>query len=129
MIPEAVRRQRPWDKLMVRGRAGYAVGSSLFYATGGFAYGEVDTRIADLNPILTAGVTNDFSHTRAGWTAGAGIEHAFTWLGPNWTAKAEYLYVDLGSMTDSYSDGFETRIFTTHAQDHVFRSGLNYRFY
>ena len=29
----------------------------------------------------------------AGWTAGVGVEYAF--LG-NWTAKLEYLYVDLG---------------------------------
>ena len=34
------------------------------------------------------------SSSQLGWTAGAGLEYAF--MG-NWTAKLEYLYVDLGS--------------------------------
>jgi outer membrane immunogenic protein len=38
------------------------------------------------------GVTT--THDQAGWTAGAGIEWAFA---DNWTAKVEYLFVDLGS--------------------------------
>jgi len=34
------------------------------------------------------------SVTKTGWTAGAGIELA---LDRNWSAKAEYLFVDLGN--------------------------------
>ena len=34
------------------------------------------------------------SHTTAGWTAGVGAEVGFA---PNWSAKIEYLYVDLSS--------------------------------
>ena len=34
------------------------------------------------------------SDTNVGWTIGAGIEGA---IAPNWTAKIEYLYVDLGN--------------------------------
>ena len=34
----------PWFGT-VRGRLGYSVGSTLFYATGGFAYGSVKTNI------------------------------------------------------------------------------------
>ena len=34
------------------------------------------------------------SRTSAGWAAGAGMEVALT---GNWTARAEYLYVDLSS--------------------------------
>ena len=30
--------------------------------------------------------------TKFGWTAGAGVEVAFT---PNWSAKVEYLFIDL----------------------------------
>ena len=33
------------------------------------------------------------SATKAGWTAGAGVEFA---LDSNWSAKAEYLFIDLG---------------------------------
>lgn len=38
------------------------------------------------------GVTT--GHTQAGWTGGGGIEWAFA---DNWTAKVEYLYVNLGN--------------------------------
>jgi outer membrane immunogenic protein len=124
----AIDQRLPWFGT-VRGRIGYSVGSSLFYATGGLAYGEVKTRIADLSTfVVGASSNNDFSHTSAGWTVGAGLEHPFSWLGPNWTAKVEYLFADLGSTTDSYTSGTETRIFTTHVQNNIFRAGLNYHF-
>ena len=40
------------------------------------------------------GVTT--GHTQAGWTAGAGVEWGFA---ENWSAKVEYLYVNLGNGT------------------------------
>ena len=33
------------------------------------------------------------NETKAGWALGGGIEHMFA---PNWTAKAEVIYADLG---------------------------------
>ena len=36
--------------------------------------------------------------TKAGWTAGAGVEVAFA---DNWTARVEYLFVDLENATCS----------------------------
>ena len=102
----------------VRGRLGYAVGPSLFYATGGFAYGDVKTAINNVG----------FSDTRTGWTVGGGIETPFTLLGlfgPNWTATTEYLYVDLGD--HSFDLGGSVAL-TTGAQEHIFRTGLNYHF-
>jgi outer membrane immunogenic protein len=101
----------------VRGRLGYAVGPSLFYATGGFAYGNVKTAINEVS----------FSDTRTGWTVGGGIETPFTLLGlfgPNWTSTTEYLYVDLGR--SNYDLG--PAVLTTGAQEHIFRTGLNYHF-
>ena len=77
----------------MRGRLGYSVGSTLFYATGGLAYGSIKTKIATNS--FAGLVTQSFSHTNAGWTAGAAIETPFTLLGllgPNWTTKTEYLY-------------------------------------
>jgi outer membrane immunogenic protein len=111
----------------VRGRLGYSVGSSLFYATGGLAYGEVHTHIADLS---FGGVSQDtaLSHMQTGWTAGAGLETPLPWFGRNWTVKAEYLYVDLGSASDTYVIDGDTRTFTSHAQEHIFRTGVNYHF-
>jgi outer membrane immunogenic protein len=102
------------------------VGSSLFYATGGLAYGEVRTNI-DYVVIATTNV--EFSHTRTGWTVGAGIESPFELFGlfgKNWTAKTEYLYVDLGSSSDSNVLPGEYWKFETHVQEHIFRTGLNY---
>ncbi len=92
-----------------RGRLGYAFDRFMPYVTGGLAVGEIKTSIAGI------GSAND---TKAGWTAGAGLEAAIA--GP-WTAKVEYLYVDLGrggSVLGSDSK------FTTN----IVRAGLNYRF-
>src|SRR5712691_2756455 len=37
---------------------------------------------------------------RVGWTNGRGVEHRLT---GNWTAKVEYLYMDLGSVAHSFT--------------------------
>ena len=37
---------------------------------------------------------SSFSNTNTGWTAGGGVEWLFA---PHWSAKVEYLYVDLSS--------------------------------
>jgi outer membrane immunogenic protein len=118
----------PWFGT-VRGRLGYSVGSTLFYATGGLAYGTIKTKIATNS--FVGPVTQSFSHTNAGWTAGAGIETPFTLLGllgPNWTTKTEYLYVDLGSTSDSFIFGAVPATTTRSVTEHVFRTGLNYHF-
>jgi outer membrane immunogenic protein len=118
----------PWFGT-VRGRLGYSVGSTLFYATGGLAYGSIKTKI-DTNSFVGP-VTQSFSHTNTGWTAGAGIETPFTLLGllgPNWTTKTEYLYVDLGSTSDSFIFGAVPATTTRSVTEHVFRTGINYHF-
>jgi outer membrane immunogenic protein len=88
----------------VRGRLGFlAVPSFLLYGTGGLAYGGVRSSTVEnvlvTPPASCAGVVcagaggGSFSDTRVGWTAGAGGEWMFA---PNWSAKLEYLYYDLG---------------------------------
>jgi outer membrane immunogenic protein len=112
----------------VRGRIGYAAGSNLFYATGGLAYGEVKTRIFSS---FGGANTVDISNTRTGWTAGAGIEtpfELFGLLGPGWTSKTEYLYVDLGASTTPFTNNGVTTTFATGATAHISRTGLNYHF-
>jgi outer membrane immunogenic protein len=42
----------------------------------------------------TAGAAGSISQTRVGWTAGGGLEWMFA---SRWSAKAEYLYYDLGA--------------------------------
>jgi outer membrane immunogenic protein len=118
----------PWFGT-VRGRLGYSVGSTLFYATGGLAYGSVKTKINTVS--IVGPVTQSFENTKTGWTAGAGIETPFRLLGllgPNWTAKTEYLYIDLGSTTDNFIIGVAAATSTRAVTEHVFRTGINYHF-
>lgn len=63
----------------MRGRAGYAADRVLLYL-----FANVQT---NFNGVTT-------THTQSGWTGGAGIEWAFANI---WTAKIEYLYVNLGN--------------------------------
>nr|WP_245299948.1 outer membrane beta-barrel protein [Methylocystis bryophila] len=91
----------------VRGRVGWvAMPQLLLYATGGLAYGDVklsnNTFLAQ--PLFFGLVQTDFggtsaSDTRIGWTVGGGAEWMFA---PNWSAKVEYLYYDLGSVNLNY---------------------------
>jgi len=92
-----------------RGRLGYAFDRFMPYVTGGLAVGDIKTSIAGVGSA---------HNTRTGWTAGGGVEAALA--GP-WTAKVEYLYVDLGHGGSVL--GSEAK-FTTN----IVRAGVNYRF-
>jgi outer membrane immunogenic protein len=101
----------------VRGRAGYVFDRVLFYASGGAA-------IANRQ----AGADASFpfaSTTQVGWTAGAGIEAA---LWQNWTAKVEYLYVDLGNQSCPVTSCAGTVASSIPLTENVIRGGINYRF-
>jgi outer membrane immunogenic protein len=123
----------PWFGT-VRGRLGAFVGQTLFYATGGYAYGNVKTKMTTLFAGTTTSV--ELSNTRGGWTVGGGIETPFTFLvsvlGNNWTSKTEYLYVDLGTSTGAFTFTAlgtpVTATNTTQVHEHIFRTGLNYHF-
>jgi outer membrane immunogenic protein len=98
----------PWFGTL-RGRAGYAFSNVLFYGTAGLAFGELRAQ--------TFGWTE--SHTSAGWTIGAGAEVGFA---PNWSAKLEYLYIDLSTSQfaiTGVSNGYSAS---------VVRAGVNYHF-
>jgi outer membrane immunogenic protein len=96
-----------------RGRVGYAMDRVMPYLTGGLAFGDVRTTI---NGVAGARDTN------VGWTLGGGIEGAIT---PNWTAKLEYLYVDLGDVSCGV---LACAAATPDFQSHIVRAGLNYKF-
>jgi len=97
-----------------RGRAGFALDRVFLYATGGAAYGNVEA--------VANGLTN--TTTKAGWTAGAGVEVAITeW---NWTAKLEYLYVDLGN--GSCTTACPGPAFNVGFAESLVRAGVNYKF-
>jgi outer membrane immunogenic protein len=119
----------PWFGTL-RGRVGYATGPTLFYLTGGLAYGKIESDVTEF--IAGTLASRTFSETKTGWTLGGGIERPFDFFGliggPNWSAKAEYLYVDLGSTTNTYVQGGAAHTFTTDVTNHIFRTGINYRF-
>ena len=123
----------------------------LLYSTGGLAYGGVrsSTQINFNNtgtnfntggPVPPGSSSGSFSDTRFGWTVGGGLEWMFS---PNWTAKVEYLYYDLGSAryaTGGYSSvdlgptnfpdsGVQTvgTSTTTHFNGNIARVGVNYK--
>lgn len=116
----------------VRLRAGMLfTPSTLAYVTGGFAYGSVKTSglLSGFTP-AGAAVSQAFSNsdTNGGWTVGAGIE---TRLTGNWTAKIEYIYLDLGDFDNTVAfPGVPTigANFSSHITDHIIRAGLNYKF-
>jgi len=98
----------PWFGTL-RGRVGYALGNVMFYGTGGLAFGELRA--------TTFGLSE--SHSTVGWTAGVGAEMGFA---PNWSAKVEYLYVDLSNnnfVITGASNGYRFGLI---------RAGVNYHF-
>ena len=106
-----------------RARVGVAWDRLLPYVTGGVAIGSLDVSEGDLVSTLTGSGTV----TRTGWTAGGGIEAK---IDDRWTAKLEYLYVDLGS-GDGFTEPFlggTTVTETVGFRTHILRSGINYRF-
>jgi len=125
----------PWFGT-ARGRVGYSVGPTLFYATGGYAYGSVKTKIAA--SFLGSPANGEITSTKGGWTVGGGIETPFTFLvsvlGNNWTSKTEYLYVDLGTSSGAFvipgiaPNPAITATNSTQVHEHIFRTGLNYHF-
>jgi outer membrane immunogenic protein len=113
----------------VRGRLGVAIAPDLLlYGTGGLAYGRID---ASATTNFAAGIQYpaNLSTTKAGWTAGVGGEWMFA---RNWSAKAEYLYLDLGNVLARGSPIPPNPPFavayTWKTQENIVRVGVNYHF-
>ena len=142
----------------VRGRFGYLVTPTLLaYATGGLAYAGVTASTTHIQTFTTTVTTRNspgnpvirplasfmgaggYSDTRVGWTVGGGLEWMF-W--PNWSAKVEYLYYDLGAM--QYATNFvwyaamdfagipdgpiNTPVTRMKFNGNIVRAGVNYHF-
>jgi outer membrane immunogenic protein len=118
-----------------RGRLGWAADTWLLYTTGGLAVGRVGysatrtTTVANtLAGVQIASATDTSAlseaKTKVGFAVGAGFEKMF---GLNWVARAEYLYIDLG--THRFFDGvtidgnrWDTDV---RLRDHIVRVGIS----
>jgi outer membrane immunogenic protein len=119
----------------IRGRAGFAVDHWLFYGTGGVAFADVRYSNA-YQAFSPLGAGFDFegasaSQTRTGWAAGAGVEYA---ISPHVILSAEYLHVDLGTITavgavtTQFNASTATFNFSTKVTSDLVRVGAAYKF-
>jgi outer membrane immunogenic protein len=100
----------------VRGRLGYAADRFLPYVTGGVAFGDIRASVPGFGEV---------GQDRTGWTLGGGLEAA---LAANWTARVEYLYVNLGNFNCGLNCGGISATDNVSFHANVLRAGLNYRF-
>jgi outer membrane immunogenic protein len=128
---ENVNKQLSWFST-VRARGGVAYDRFFFFLTGGLAIAKVNSNLDYLTTdIFAVHFVGSSSQTRVGATVGAGLEYALT---NNWTVKAEYLYLDFGTL--SYTSAmispapppnfaWGTEI---HLRENVVRAGVNFKF-
>jgi outer membrane immunogenic protein len=108
----------------VRGRLGMTVLPPMVtYVTGGLAFGDRKLGIGAVGPGVSA--FNQASDYGVGWTVGFGIEYMF---GPHWSFKGDFLYVDLGRISDTISAAGSSLTASVRDHEEVVRAGINYRF-
>jgi outer membrane immunogenic protein len=100
----------------VRGRLGYAADRFMPFVTGGAAFGDIRASTPGFGAV---------SADKTGWTMGGGLEAA---LIGNWTAKVEYLYVDLGKFNCGLNCGAGLVTDNVSFHTNVLRAGVNYKF-
>jgi len=105
----------------VRGRLGFAMDRTLFYATGGWAYENIDQTYN--NPNINNYLQQKISTERSGYTIGGGVEYAFA---PNWSARLEYRWTDYGKYVSSYDGGLLS--IQQHPTDNAIIAAINYHF-
>jgi outer membrane immunogenic protein len=126
-VPVSLNQKLEWFGT-ARGRIGLSASPTvLLYVTGGLAYGEVRSSAT----IATVGGFSS-TNTKAGYAVGAGIEGV---ISGNWTAKLEYLYIDLGRVSGSFTtttaafgSGNLVSTYSSQITDNIVRIGLNYKF-
>jgi len=101
----------------IRGRAGIGFDRALLYATGGIAFADFD-----INGDGGDGDDDeDDGDTELGWTAGAGVEYAFT---DNIFVRGEYRYADFDDFDDEDDEFGEVQDLETH----TVRGGVGFKF-
>lgn len=103
----------------------------LAYATGGLAWGHVKTdgTLSGFSALGAVSAPFSSTSTKLGWAVGAGVEGR---ISGNWTAKVEYLYLDLGTVGTTATLPTNapplTANFSSKITDNILRVGVNYKF-
>jgi outer membrane immunogenic protein len=115
-------------------RTGYALGSSLFYVTGGAAFLETQYKAIGAgfqyspanpsDPCNTGASTCEGDRWRTGFTVGAGYEAMLT---SYLSVKAEYMYIGDPTHTVPNQLDLGQNVYGFIENMHVFRAGLNYK--
>jgi outer membrane immunogenic protein len=114
-----------------RVRLGYLITPQiLFFATGGLAFGDRNFSDARTTSISVQTYAGSATSAKTGTVVGAGVEG---YLGGNWTAKAEYLYVDLGHVMAvgpavAPVNPLYFINYTERLTENIVRLGVNYHF-
>jgi outer membrane immunogenic protein len=119
----------------VRGRLGVTLDRWLIYGTGGAAFSDGEYRNHDFCskvPLCGGGLIDAIGDMDTGWTAGGGAE--FAWR-PNWTVKAEYLFVSFDGQDYPGTAHYlpprgpqNFRFSASSTEFNIVRIGLNYKF-
>ena len=108
----------PWQSLLV-------------YGTGGVAYGKItmsdEYEYSHSSPWYSYhyGSRTTTDRYGVGYAVGGGLEWAFA---HNWTAKVEYLHLDLKIADMNMTSTYDSMFNSTRATDELLRVGLNYKF-
>jgi len=109
-------------------RFGYTWGRALFYAKGGWAYGNVTAGRGvnfvqpGIPPPAGVGDVGQSTNWENGWTVGAGMEFALT---DRWSAKAEYMHYEFPQYAFAVAPGVTANASTG---GDIVRIGVNYHF-
>lgn len=99
----------------LRARLGYVAGDTLVYVTGGGAYGHEKSSLTFIGNRFIS------KENHFGWALGGGVEYKFA---PAWSAKLEYIYMDLGKNHFDTTDLGQLK--NTELTINTVKFGINY---
>lgn len=115
-----------------RPRAGFTLGNALIYGTAGLAVTKIDYNARFTDTFASANESGAINKTRAGWTAGGGVEYK---VANKWSVKGEYLFADFRRETTTSTNltagpAYPQNPFThsIYQKNHMVRFGVNYHF-
>jgi outer membrane immunogenic protein len=103
----------------VTAKVGYPVSNLLPYVTGGVAFSDIQHVFVN----HAADIGETLSKTRTGWTAGAGLEYAYT---KQWSGDVEYRYTSFGNYDQASTEAFPGFTYNQHPTVNTIMLGVSY---